>query len=187
VKEAVLKRFFIAWILPEDLAAGLEFYRTWLRDELGCRSGQRTPLHVTLIAPFDLDPVRLGALEKALFSWAAEEKPFETRFDGFGAFGKRTLYARLEPQDLWKAKALALQAFLVQTPGLSDCVNLRKFQAHATVANRDIPEKDFERAFKYLTQEDFQGLALADHAALLEWKDGRWLERQKYYFLSNKN
>ena len=45
---------FIGVLLPEDITLTLEDCRRYMRESYGCKSGHRTPIHVTLVPPFRL-------------------------------------------------------------------------------------------------------------------------------------
>ena len=45
---------FIGVLLPEDITLTLEDCRRYMNEVYGCKSGQGTPIHVTLVPPFRL-------------------------------------------------------------------------------------------------------------------------------------
>ena len=45
---------FIGVLVPEDIRATLEDCRRYMNEAYGCKSGHRTPIHVTLVPPFHL-------------------------------------------------------------------------------------------------------------------------------------
>ena len=46
---------FIGVLTPEDITLTLEDCRRYMNEAYGCRSGHLTPIHVTLIPPFNRD------------------------------------------------------------------------------------------------------------------------------------
>lgn len=45
---------FLGVLIPEDLTLTLEDCRRYMNEAYGCKSGYGTPIHVTLVPPFNL-------------------------------------------------------------------------------------------------------------------------------------
>lgn len=46
---------FLGVLVPEDITLTLEDCRRYMNEAYGCRSGYGTPIHVTLVPPFQVD------------------------------------------------------------------------------------------------------------------------------------
>ena len=93
---------FIGVLVPENLRVPLEACRAWMRARCGCKSGQGTPLHITLVPPFYLDEnfserTLFEALAEAASAWGAKSETLCCAVNGFGAFSSRTIFAHVEP------------------------------------------------------------------------------------------
>ncbi|HPS43993.1 MAG TPA: 2'-5' RNA ligase family protein [Treponemataceae bacterium] len=166
---------FVGVLASEGLSDTLLGCRRWMGEAFGCRSGFLTPMHVTLIPPFALrDPEEVDALARAIERTARAMKPFAAHASGFGAFGERTVFARVAPDPRWAELRDAL--FAEASRGLPGILrkDARPFTPHLTVANRDIPIGAIPHAL-----EHFAPLALdeefpVDHIALFERRRGTW-------------
>ncbi len=177
---------FIGVLLPDDITATLEDCRHYMSHTYGCKSGYRTPIHVTLVPPFKLqEEYGTQDLENAIFS-AIESgsitralatdsgKKFIAHIEGFDAFGDRTIFGKVFADSHWTAlRDATLAAVLKACPGCTKKDD-RPFQPHATVANRDIPSGVSSDALKVLGEiklnEDFP----VDNITIFERKGGAW-------------
>jgi 2'-5' RNA ligase len=169
---------FVGVIVPEDIAETVESCRSWMRDRYGCRSGHRTPPHITLVAPFAFSDERgPRVLEDAIAAWASIERRFPCELDGFGAFAERTVFARVVASPEWarwhsglvRALNAAVPAMLPPDRGA--------FTPHLTVANRDIPAGGVPEALSHFAELSLHEHFIVDHAALFEWGNGAWYIR----------
>lgn len=171
---------FIAVPLDEENAAEIGVYRAYMRERYQCRSGQGTPAHVTLIPPFRSDNEAEATysqgreeLIEALFLHADSlPRAFTAGVAGFGAFGERTLFARVLPDREWEVLRGAVRK------ALSHIVRLpppgKHFIPHLTIANRDIPSGAVASALAHLSQQDLAFTFPVDRVALYEMHSGRW-------------
>ena len=148
-----------------------------MRTAFGCTSGQKTPLHTTLVPPFHLseefstqDIVR--ELEKSF-----SEEPslsFTAHISGYDAFGDRTIFAAVEKSSAWtKLRDKTLRAVLAASPHCTK-KDTRPFTPHITVANRDIPQGATTKALKVLNENALEADFKADNIAIFERKNGLW-------------
>lgn len=172
-------RFFVAVMADESLAARIETFRAWARETLGCRSGQRTPPHVTLVPPFALPPGSLDGLVSVLTAAALAAVPFVARVEGFNSFGERTLFARVVPGPDWDSlRDVVYGVASSQRPVLAARFPHPRvpFHPHLTIANRDIPPGSARAALSELRARGFSAEMPVDHIALLQFEGGAWRE-----------
>ena len=172
-----MQTHFVGVLLPDDLTLTLEDCRRYMNEKYGCRSGHGTPIHVTLVPPFKLseeystdDLAR--ALEKNVLS---RNFGFVAHVDNFDAFGDRTVFAKVSVDEKWtRLRDETVKAILNACPGTTK-KDMRPFQPHATVANRDIPEGASADALEALNEmnlvEDFP----VDGITIFERRGDRWI------------
>ncbi|MBR6079716.1 MAG: 2'-5' RNA ligase family protein [Treponema sp.] len=172
-----MQTHFVGVLLPDDLTLTLEDCRRYMNWTYGCRSGHGTPIHVTLVPPFRLpeeystdDLVR--ALEKNVL---ARNLGFSAHVDNFDAFGDRTVFAKVSANEKWTAlRDETAKAILNTCPGCAK-KDLRPFQPHATVANRDIPVGASATALEALNEmnlvEDFP----VNNITIFERRGDKWI------------
>ena len=169
---------FIGVLVPEDIRATLEDCRRYMNEAYGCKSGYGTPIHVTLVPPFHL-PEEFStkdfatAIEKEVIL-AGSELKFDGHIENFDAFGDRTIFAKVIPNENWtKLRDKVLEAVLKAAPGCTK-KDKRPFTPHLTVANRDIPSGASVAALQVMNElnlvEDFP----VDNVAIFERRDGKW-------------
>ena len=166
---------FIGILANDELADTLGQCRLWMGETFGCRSGFSTPIHVTLVPPFSLpDPGDLELLARAIASCAHDATPFVARVSGFGAFGERTVFARVESDPRWTELRDSLYASIARAlPGRIG-KDARPFVPHLTVANRDLPAIAVPRALEYFAHLDLDEEFPVDHVALFARRGGLW-------------
>ena len=169
---------FLGVLIPEDITLTLEDCRRYMNEAYGCKSGYRTPIHVTLVPPFHLPEEYttadlVQAIEKDVLPQAAQLK-FDAHIDNFDAFGDRTIFAKVIRDEKWTAlRDKVLAAVLKAAPGCTK-KDQRLFQPHLTVANRDIPAGVSADALEVMNElnlvEDFP----VDNITIFERKGGKW-------------
>lgn len=172
-----MQTHFVGVLLPDDLTLTLEDCRRYMNRTYGCRSGHGTPIHVTLVPPFRLpeeystdDLAR--ALEKNVLS---RNLGFSAHVDNFDAFGDRTVFAKVSANEKWTAlRDETVKAILNTCPGCTK-KDMRPFQPHATVANRDIPVGASATALEALNEmnlvEDFP----VNNITIFERRGDKWI------------
>ena len=169
---------FIGVLLPHELTQRLEGYRRYMNQQYGCRSGHGTPIHVTLVPPFQIPAACTTTdIAAAVAQMVSEKKwhAFSAKVDGFDAFGDRTLFAKVIPSAVWTAfRAAVYSTVSAACPGTLRRDN-RPFQPHITVANRDIPAGASTEALEYMNQLDLKETFPVDNITIFERKDKRWI------------
>ncbi|MBR5926904.1 MAG: 2'-5' RNA ligase family protein [Spirochaetia bacterium] len=173
---------FIGVLLPEDLTSRLEGYRRYMNQQYGCRSGHGTPIHVTLVPPFQLPaPCTTADIATTLAQMVAEKKwhTFNAKIEGFDAFGDRTLFAKVIPSTVWTAFRAAVYSAVAATSPGAVRKDTRPFQPHITVANRDIPPGASTEALEYLNELELKTTFPVDNITIFERKEKRWVIGQQ--------
>ncbi|WP_432916601.1 2'-5' RNA ligase family protein [Treponema socranskii] len=176
---------FIGVLVPENLLVPLEACRAWMRARFGCKSGQGTPLHITLVPPFYLDENfsernLLKTLAEAASAWGAKRQTLCCAVNGFGAFSSRTIFAHVEPSSEWTAlRTLVYDSLLAKCPGTAKR-DMRTFVPHITLANRDIPPGAIEDALSYFDSLDLHESFDVRSITLFAMRGGTWTERETF-------
>ena len=174
-----LQTHFIGVLLPEDITLTLEDCRRFMNQKYGCRSGHRTPIHVTLVPPFKLPEEYttedlIDAVEKNVLPFASGLS-FSAKIENFDAFGDRTIFAKVIADKKWtKLRDAVFEAVSKAVPGTLK-KDRRPFQPHLTVANRDIPEGASTQALQYLNELNLFEKFPADNITIFERKGGSWV------------
>lgn len=169
---------FIGVLVPDEIAAKLEECRRYMNEKYGCKSGFKTPIHVTLVPPFRLDErFSTKDLADAILRDVAskpEEFKFAARIENFDAFGDRTVFAKVLQDEKWtKLRDAVLAAVLKAAPGCAK-KDKRIFQPHLTVANRDIPAGASKDALEVFNELNLVAEFEVDNITVFERREGKW-------------
>lgn len=167
---------FVGVLLPDGLSEAVDERRAFMEAEFGCRSGHGTAPHVTLAPPFALPEGFSTADVVSAVRGAAEDYggtlPFGAEIDGFGAFGDRTVFARVVLDDNWRGIRRAVLSALSEKFGIA---RRGEFAPHVTVANRDIPEGASVRALAALSSRPLSaGFPVDNLAVFTRTASGGW-------------
>jgi len=177
-----LQTHFIGVLLPEDITLTLEDCRRYMREAYGCKSGHATPIHVTLVPPFQLpDEYSTEDLARGIEDDVLPKGlGFTGHIDNFDAFGDRTLFAKVVKDEKWTALRDAVySAVVMAAPGCTK-KDSRPFHPHISVANRDIPAGVMTDALQVMNElnlaEDFP----VDNITIFERQNGKWVSAVEF-------
>ncbi len=170
---------FIGVLVPNDITATLEDCRRYMNEKYGCKSGYKTPIHVTLVPPFHLDEkYSTKDLQNAIFSDVISKLndfKFTARIENFASFGDRTIFAKVLQDPKWTKLRDAVFDSIIKTAPACTKKDKRPFQPHLTVANRDIPAGVSKDALEVLNElnliEDFD----VDNITIFERREEKWI------------
>ncbi|NLK45986.1 MAG: 2'-5' RNA ligase family protein [Treponema sp.] len=169
---------FLGVIVPDDITSTLEDCRRFMNRKYGCKSGHSTPIHITLVPPFRLpEEFCTKDLSSVIQQYVLSDyniSSFVAHIDNFDAFADRTIFAKVSPSAHWtNLRDKVLAAVLMVAPTLTK-KDMRPFQPHLTVANRDIPAGASIEALQVLNElnffEDFQ----VDNITIFERINEKW-------------
>ena len=167
---------FIGVLVPDDITLTLEDCRRYMREAYGCKSGHKTPIHVTLIPPFRLqDEYSTKDLSNAIEgNVLAKGLGFTAKVNNFDAFGDRTIFAKVEHDTKWTALRDAVYSAIIKAvPGCTK-KDQRPFTPHLTVSNRDIPAGVTKDALEVMNEMDLVEEFPVDNITIFERKGGCW-------------
>lgn len=170
---------FIGVLAPDEISAKIENCRHYMNEKYGCKSGFKTPVHVTLVPPFCLDEsFSTKDLADAIIRNVAskpEEFKFTAHIENFDAFGDRTVFAKVAQDEKWtKLRDAVFESVQKAAPGCAK-KDKRIFQPHLTVANRDIPAGCAKDAFEVLNELNFVEDFEVDNITVFERREGKWI------------
>lgn len=179
-------RFFIALLPPPDIQAQVNAIKQHFSDCYDSRAALKSPPHITLQPPFELQLVNLPALKQCLSTFANHREPVPVNLSGFAAFPPRVIYINvLKTQELLILQT-DLMAYLETSLGIVDPVSKsRPFSPHMTVAFRDLTRQNFKAAWPEFQQQALQFEFTANYLTLLLHDGKRWNVSDEFPFLSD--
>jgi 2'-5' RNA ligase len=176
----VQQTHFIGVLVPDTLTAILQQCRDWMNTKYGCRSGYGTPIHITLVPPFHLgerfsDDAVCAAVKNAAQVWLQSGKKLTCCVDGFGTFSGRTVFAYVKPSAEWEMlRDIVFNELIKKCPGTVR-KDVRPFQPHLTVANRDIPDGAAASALEHFAELSLNDSFRTDNITAFVRNNGKWL------------
>lgn len=178
-------RFFIALLPPPDIQAQVNAIKQHFSDRYDSRAALKSPPHITLQPPFELQLVNLPALKQCLSTFANHREPVPVKLSGFAAFPPRVIYINvLKTQELLMLQT-DLMAYLETVLEIVDPVSTRPFSPHMTVAFRDLTRQNFKAAWLEFQQQALQFEFRANYVTLLLHDGKRWNVSDEFPFLSD--
>lgn len=165
-------QFFIAIVLPPDLNEMVLEYKNYMFDRYGCRTGLKSPAHITLVPPFWMNQEKEGELGEDL-TRLADYTSFRLSTEGFSAFPPRTIFINPSPsRELSEFKKKADEIFC--KPGGIGKKEERPFHPHITIATRDLSKKAFQEAWAYFEKKKFHKEWMVKNVSLLKHNQEHW-------------
>lgn len=165
------KTHFVGVLPPLEIKRVVDSDRKWC-SKYGCKSGHSTEAHVTLIPPFASNK-STKEIKDILRGILPLLSPFVSKVDGYGSFGNRTIYLRVEPSEEWNTLSRTLSKGL-KAMGESVKIDKKALTPHLTVANRDIPPDRFSFMLGSLLSHNFSSPFPVDSVALFHREGGIW-------------
>lgn len=181
-------RGFIGILTPPDLTAAVEEARGWMKKSWGCRSGMKTPPHITLIPPFPQLPGTPEPEENDLTNFVrglntelrdSHRLPLEIALEGVGHFGPRTLFFSVKPTPALVNLQSAMEARIRER--WPDLLGKNTFHPHLTVANRDIPPEALAPSLEWLGKRAPSRQFPCSRVTLFLWKEEQWKVHEVLY------
>jgi 2'-5' RNA ligase len=174
------KRFFVALMLPAEIAAKVTEVIQFLSEHYNTRVSTAAP-HITLIPPFHATASQLEHLKIDLREFSAFHVPIQVHLQGFGAFPKRVLYVDLSsPGEIVSFKgsldeSLPRSRHFLPVPCL-------EFVPHVSVASKRVQRRGvFDAAWAEIQSKTFEGSWTAMELTLLCFdNNNRWVEVEKF-------
>jgi 2'-5' RNA ligase len=164
--------YFVAIVLPPDLNEKVLEYKKYMFDRYGCKTGLKSPAHITLVPPFWMNQEKEEELIEDLIR-LAHYSPFPISTEGFSAFPPRTIFINPTPsEELHQLKRKADEIFC--KPGGISKREERPFHPHITIATRDLSKKAFHEAWEYFEKKIFHEEWLVQDVSLLRHNQERW-------------
>lgn len=149
------KKYFIAIILPSPSFEQIEGIKQELGARFGLKGALRSPSHITLHRPFEWREEKEDLLVERLQKFP-QPAPFELRFENFGVFEPRVIFAALQEQPQLFDLHGALSVFAKRELKLfNEAEDLRGFHPHVTVAFRDLKKPLF-----YTLRQEFESRSM---------------------------
>jgi len=178
--------YFIAIVPPEPILSEIETLKQALAKQYDTHVALKSPAHITLYKPFEWKKAEEQQLQEVLEDFAKQQAPLEIELSGYDCFAPRVLFVHPVEHPLLTHIHQALVRSLKEKLGLKRYENYPKpFRAHLTIANRDISEANFNKAWATLQQRSYNRIFMAKGFVLFRHNGKNW--DTFHYFNFQKN
>jgi 2'-5' RNA ligase len=166
--------YFIAIVAPDEVNQQVLEWKNYMLSQFKCKNALKSPAHITLIPPFNLQPALEKPLTIALEEFARQQSTFPVYLKNFAAFAPRVIYVQVEPGLPLLQLKKELEVFLLQTNRFPIKIEERPFHPHVTIASRDLKKEDFMAACQYFHGRLYEAVFEAGTISLLGHNGNRW-------------
>lgn len=138
--------------------------------------------------PFKYRDDRIQMVSESLRLFALQQAPFPIDLDGFGSFEPRVIYIRVKTNPQLKKLHRELTTFLASTHSIAkDTYKNRGFEAHMTVAFRDLSKRAFYDAWPHFRDRAFTASWTSKSLSLLNHDGKQWNVHASYSYDNSSN
>ena len=171
--------YFIALLADEEVSKQAMIQKQYMLEQYGCRVALKSPPHVTIVPPFNMkeedEEVLTGCLDKIHLPFDSIE--VQTR--NYDHFGNRVIFIDIESSS--ELDYLVNQVYdHLNACGFSFIKDERPFHPHITIANRDIPKRNFREIYQHFTALKLEQVMTINSLALLKNEPGKWYVIQTF-------
>lgn len=153
--------YFVALIPPEENKAQVLEWKHYMRDAFGCKVALKSPAHITLIPPFES--------KQEVVLPKIEFQPFTVYLKNFNSFESNVIFVDVLPnEELQQLRERVVEIMHAKKES-------RFFHPHITIANRDLKQADFPKAWKHFNNLTYETSFLADKISLLKHNGQHWV------------
>ncbi len=175
---------FIAIVPEPEIASEVQAFQNYALEHFKTGKALRSPPHITLEPPIELELDQLPALENRLKTFAEKQHSFPIQLKNFSAFPPRVVFIDVvENQKLHRLQndlKICIRSDFDLDLDLRGNRPGQPFHPHMTVAFRDLTKKQFHKAWKYFGHIEYQRTFVANRICLLQHNGRCWEERQYY-------
>jgi 2'-5' RNA ligase len=166
--------YFIAVTAPPAVNEEVLSWKNFMQEQYGCKAALKSPAHITLVPPFNMDVNEQVFLENCMKRFSAQAAPFTVTLKNFSSFAPRVLYVDVvNNHDLEQLK-LGLEKHLLSFSSFPIKIDSRPFHPHVTIANRDLGKQDYYKAWEVFQHKQYEATFAVEKISLMLLKGNAW-------------
>jgi 2'-5' RNA ligase len=166
--------YFIGIVASAEINSRILEWKNYMLQHFNCKVALRSPAHITLIPPFNMDNSHEVLLTSDILAFSSGRPPFEVMLHDFSSFPPRVIFARVKPSEELNNLQKDVEAYLI-SKNYPIKKSMRPFHPHVTIANRDLRKEDYHQAFNYFNTISFNARFTATHIDLMISKPEGWV------------
>ena len=169
-----MNMYFIALVAPEEINEKLLKWKHFMKDRFGCTAALKSPAHITLVAPFWMQPELELDLQNSIHKFSVQQKSFAVQLHNFSAFKPRVIYVEVVKSTDIDFLQNSFTDYLLLQNNYPINTDNRPFHAHVTIATRDLHKKAFYEAWEIFSRKEYKAEWKIDSISLLRHNKKNW-------------
>ena len=169
-----MNMYFIALVAPEEINEKLLEWKHFMKDRFGCTVALKSPAHITLVAPFWMQPGLEHDLQNSIHAFSTEQKSFEVLLHNFSAFTPRVIYVDVIKNTAIDSLQNSFTDYLLLQNKFPIIKETRPFHPHVTIATRDLYKKAFNEAWEIFNRKEYNAEWKINSISLLRHNKKNW-------------
>jgi 2'-5' RNA ligase len=166
--------FYFALLCPGPVNQRVNVLKQWVRDQHGAKVALKSPAHITMVPPFWWPVADADSLASFASHFKHSPDVLHIQLKGFGHFGKRVIYARVEENPDLSALHDSFNGYMKGMLGQALKDNNQPFTPHVTIATRDLSPQAFTESWAYLSNRSLEMDMSISKLSLMILRDGKW-------------
>lgn len=171
--------YFIAIVPPREIAERIHEIRKDFAKKYQSEAALKPPVHLTLKEPFLMEPKDELILKRKLNFIASQTQPFHHVLKNFDRFQEHTIFIKAELHPFLKQLKTHIKK-LFKTTFYYLQQDQMPFNPHYTIAYRDIPTGQFQKAFSAFEHKTFFAEFTCNQFVLMKHDGMKWQNLEKY-------
>lgn len=169
-----MNMYFIALVAPDEINENLLKWKHFMRDHFGCIVALKSPAHITLVAPFWMQPGLEHDLQNSIHAFSSEQKHFTVLLNNFSAFKPRVIYVDVVKNAAIDSLQNTFTEYLLLQNKFPINKDNRPFHPHVTIATRDLYKKAFYEAWEIFNRKEYKAEWNINSISLLRHNKKNW-------------
>lgn len=163
--------YFIAVLTPDVITRRIRIYQQDFADHYNSSRQLKIPVHITLIPPFRMSAKEENVVQTILNTVSSSHGSFNIRLKDFGHFDDRVVFINIDDciplLDIHNQLRERLSGQYKLKPSFG-------FHPHVTLANRDLTNANFNKAWEKYKHLTFKAEFSCEELALLKHNGKLW-------------
>ncbi|MDN3669283.1 2'-5' RNA ligase family protein [Echinicola jeungdonensis] len=169
-----MQKYFMAIVPEGKIQEDALKLKEMVKEKYNAKYALKSPAHVTIKMPFLWNERKEDKLFNLLEPFFKGQQEFPIMIDGFGRFGRRIMYARVEHGEELVELQYSLKEYTRKALKLEEEFTDKAFKAHMTLVYRDLKAQLFDECWELLNSHELKGEMQVSKVALLKKINYRW-------------
>ena len=175
LKMAVLNKYFIAIIPPPPIDSQILEMKKGVAEKYFSYGALRSPAHITLHMPFNLEKNKERKFLEAIESWRPNIPSFKVELSDFSCFEPRVIFVNVKDNpELNSLQVIVVDFMRGHFNIFNQAEDMRGFHPHITVAFRDLKKQFFYQAWNEFSVMKYKSSFDCCSFCVLRWEENNW-------------